>query len=563
MATAEMTIQKKENKGRSGISLLEMLISLGIFAVIVLPLVSMPIKAKEQNNTTLNTDKLSASITEALNKTLSNDVNNAISFLPFNNLGAGVKYGETNYQLPADNAHMLFMAYPNSSGPGDTYVAYRVFKKKAITDFGDVTGGGGTATAQTLTAPPSETVYQIQRYESKSPFALSSDIVQSTGWKWNTLGGNNTAKAMNFSPIKFMYFQYGYCTDSPKKADAVLLVADETSCVNGEITNNSAFNITVGNTTITQDPVYYKLGSQQASLDTASKIYPATVILKNYGDMNTIYTGTTEYPLTTDIAYDYLNNEILIASNNTSRSEFYINKCKPESGCTGAPSTSIDKYFPIKLVSSSIGYPGSTYDFESTTEDNDGNIYVLAKDTTTPAAKILKFTAKGIFDSSFFVDPNSIAITFDPSTPDELLIVNQTGTTPKTTIISSYLTNPISIGTSVVKPTASSANLNTIVGNNTIVAFDIDPYSNRLILMNSAGAVYVIPHSIDKDLTTGAKRYFVLNRPVNPGIYAEDPIAAYYGIAFDPINNKFYATLGSSATLASIGNSLRFNRTYQ
>ena len=570
MATAEMTIQKKAKQGQTsqaGISLLEMLISLGIFAVIILPLVSMPIKAKEQNNTTLNTNKLSASITEALNRTLSRDVNNATNFLPFTSLNISYPTGvATDYQLVADNTHMFFVAYPNSTGVGDTYVAYRIFKKQDLTDFGDVTGAAATQNAVSPSGrkvPPTSTNYKIQRLESRTPFDLSdtSKLTDaSASSRWVTLGGNSTAKALNFGPIKFMYFQNGSCTTSPQKADTVLLVSNDAVC-NGA---TPSFDITVGNTTIKQDPIYYKLGSQQANLDSTSKIYAAPVLLKSYADMST---GLT---LNTDIAYDYLNNEILIATNDTAaQKNFYINKCAPESGCSALTFTDAagDKYFPIILTPASLGHPGNAYNFKSITEDNDGNVYVLAKDTTsaTKSAKILKFTSKGVFDNTFSIDSNAIAITFDPSTPDELLVVNQSGS-PLKTFIYSYLTDPTEPDTVTVNPTASADVSGVLVDSNnapvTVSAFDLDPYSNRLILMDTLGRVFVLPHSINSDLGT---RVFKLNTAYNADTATIPAITNYYGIAFDPINNRYFTavTSGGTAKLVSVGNSIRFNRTYQ
>ena len=413
---AEMNQKPKKR----GISLLEMLVSLGIFTVIVLPLVSLPIKAKEQNNDALNNGKIDALVSDILNNTLAKDINSAASFMPLSTTLC--LYNPDNSPCTANYTNYLFLASPSTNRADDSRIAYRIIPKKKIQDFGDIDQGDVHSNGDnTESHPPQaaiENVYVLQRLKIGPTDTLSSIIDNKN---WVTLGDENSSKQLTFNALRFSYCKDGHCTttnnplndNGPKDADAVQLTSINTSARSSD----PSFTIKVGNTTLKQSPIYYKLGSQQTNIDADNKIYAFPTVLNSYGSLS------SAVPINNDIAFDYKTGEIIIAglyTNSTGNQVIYINKCRSEVGCS---STSFDnlndsyyKYLPVNMLTSRIPAWDVNYTIKSVTQDNTGNLFVLAT-STTPGINpvVLRFTAQGVFDGSFNVSSDSIALTFDIS----------------------------------------------------------------------------------------------------------------------------------------------------
>lgn len=595
-----------KSASQAGVSLMEMLISLAIFAVVAMPMMMMPLQAVDMSTEARNTSSLNFEIAEFFTD-FQHDVNMSYVFMDISQIAAN------NTSLGLDPRRQVFLAYWD---PQQRRTIRKGYQFRPIPGFSD--------RWEMMEA-------DIQGTDEISDFAMSNNNV----WRTTTKTLQGSSFYIKGNP-QFVYCKAGACgTDSLNQpitalgADGIR-IQNSTTPVNVPIRGLDAS--TAGGVQLQFAPLqfvyrnvsystpikYFRLATLQQ--DIARRIAPYQILpfpmaLKEWRVSNangrprtqqhwiaeksiTLPIGATtrtplemgtdlnsaywELPLR-DMHYNRLEENLLVATssdrtiNDDNNRGAYIFKFRPGyidyRAFTMTPSTG-DAYsdpFPVVIHRGQHpAWPASwdRLEFLGVTQDSENNIYVLAKTGTIAPFTywVQKFSPQGEYLSKFPLGTrvsttvnSALGIAFNPATPDEVQVFIRNAATGNFEIVS-YPSAQNTTDSASVVISATSPNLNAIALGNSlswdnVQGMEYDALNNRyLFVFTGAGTGttnYAQLVSLDAELASGFgsnlmdRAQFVLRiYPPNDNNALTGPS----GIAYNPANNTVFLATYTGST---------------
>jgi prepilin-type N-terminal cleavage/methylation domain-containing protein len=566
-------------QGAKGLSLLEMLISLAVFSVIVFPMVLIPMKTMDQTELAKN-NRIAIFETGNFFDTFHSEVNRSYRFFDFTPIAA-----DAGLNMPTNQ--VVFMAYWDNRRQTEVRVGYAL---KEIFGF---------------SGEPRR--FQIMRAEIPEDAAIDDYQITSDAWKtvgkivdtesfYITATPGSTSET-NYVAPQFVYCRAAVCSTSilPIDADGIRIQSDST--VNPPL----GINLIYRNSTNTMRALYYRLATLQDSVNRGyanKQVLPFTTALTRWTKDDTWYAertmpdtgfgaynipvhlasqvaGGTALPVN-DMHYNYRTGELLTVTNSAAttsaqpESALYIFKSKPglpnykPYALSVASGGSYANTFPIVIHQGDAAWPPVTtqVDCLSVTQDLDNNIFVLMRTGAGPYEYwIEKFTVQGQFVSRFHLgsDMDSasatavVGITYNPSSPDEIIALIRKTSTP-TYVFRSYLKDQNNDSPARVITTAESTDpINgtaiTPAGFNWTNAkgIEYDPINHRMIVVFGAASadVQVLALDINMNQSPGPNEdgFPVDRAAIVTKVYMPDELTTLQdprGIAYDPLNNLLF-----------------------
>lgn len=603
---------RRPQRHRNGFSLLEMLISLAIFGIIVVPFVSLPIKAMQKNDSLLDQATSIQEVHHIFIDNLKKELGQAKHFFP-------LEFPDTQSENALfDAKKQLFIAYYNPKQRQTSQIGY-------------------------MLAPNTEdsTKYELFRTEIPNTAESNMDAYQSldpnlTLWQRAGLSSQKDSILLETeqenSRIYFQYCTGSICNDNilPKQANSVRIMAS----TEGE-NQPSAIYITLNQSKIKIPALYFRLGSDLNAQTASLGPYAFPVALNSQSSENsnlrdTNATGSGRRMTTPDETgsaitlgdptYNPKTGTALLvgqgdSNGNASKRTFYILKWQPKTtaypGYESTSSSSIvttnaaqqaafsenspSNPFPITLNANSPGYPGSDFNFVSVTQDDTGYIYVLAtrpESGTTPfEARLLRFSPQGGYMSQSNISgigdsaiTNAFGIAYTSSNPQEIhVLVSLAGEEGTNYVIRTYNKFDNHSDANFVSHTAQSPLLNdsrissTFFTNSVPTGLEIVPGKNQYIIsgiMNTEGqgatCQFVSFPIGTPDATTDANfgkpidRGFLLSTVKQVSSGSINNLSQCHGIALDPSADMLISPYSNNndESIAYIGLNTSIQRNY-
>jgi prepilin-type N-terminal cleavage/methylation domain-containing protein len=418
----------------TGFSLMEVLISLSIISIMMMFIVSMPLKTVEKMGELQDT---STAIQETQHIFVSNfkrEFGLSKHLLPI--------FINTNDQneIAFDGRKQLFLAYFDSKRQKNIRVGYLIQKDTH-----------NPYHFQLLRAEISDTS-ELSNYQSANPDMSMWQHVGVTDKKNSLMLETSNSNA----PVYFQYCVGNDCNDNvtPKQATGVKIVAKAAGQQNYEtirvVLNKSSVNI---------PSLYFRLGSLLTEENASVGMYafPAELDRQAYsriGFRDNAATGGrriigpststgSDIQITDPSFNSKTGNYTAVGQSITGDKTFYILRWSKRSqnypgyeataSSTGIlnPEGISQSPFPVAIGPWTPAYPGAPFNFVSATEDDDGYIYVLANNAGAPnfEARIYRYSPSGnyISYSNITSTTNPIngayGIAYSASTPKEVHVL--------------------------------------------------------------------------------------------------------------------------------------------
>ncbi|MCA9840769.1 MAG: prepilin-type N-terminal cleavage/methylation domain-containing protein [Cyanobacteria bacterium HKST-UBA03] len=560
-----------KTSSKQGFTLNELIISLVIFAIIVLPLVSLPVKTAQRSRD-LSFDALSALESKRFMMRLSDEIGHATEFLPTDSL--------TDF----DENQSVFFAYWDSRNQSIKRLGYR---------YREPVAGRYVIERVELNAESDLNCYRTTRPAA----APCTDLTTNPNWVGvGSVVGNDSLYFTQANAANGLWsFCKGlHCDTLP--SDAALKSEDATALMirSNDVTarfGNAAFSlpgalfrlgnmVTRPNKDTSPDRVQaFSMARRSWSLDDMW-LLDTTVAVTDFSggsvtykvpiDTNAEVAGGTDLSFN-DPHFDYRSGELVVVANSSAGNTqgLYIFKMRPGHPDYPAYSINTNKVyqtvngFPVVLRKEDIaGLAHSTISAVSVTMDSDNAIYALFEDTTDSEYWIVKISSDGKLVHSFplssLVD-DARGITFNPAMPDEVIVLTKTGADWKLMAFPKNVQYLNDQGAYML-PTGSSINLNTadVIGGGGLYdwqdvhGFEFDPFHHRYLFLFGDGTTAARILSLDSDLSNTKGTPFSRSTSANQ-IYPKttdasntellDPI----GLAFNPQNNTAYVVANTAA----------------
>lgn len=591
-----------------------MLIGLMVFAIIIFPLSMLPIKAIEQTQSSKEIGVTAFEMHSFFNR-FGKEVGLSYRFLPeikgatFVGIGSGSTNSfKTNKQI--------FFAYRDEGSQKVRRVGYQ---------FKEETAGSGKW--QLLRAEIPENANLEDYAPNGSAWKSTFKIAGTTDFY---ITGEKDS-AGNITEPSFAFCRESSCSEDikPQDADGVRIQSGSIKTTGNPSNPNPppsplGLYFTYRSSTSYIRPMYYRLASLQSNPHrnaAEQQLLPFSMSIaywnetKNWlmeksvtsSDGSTFkvpidksgdITSATKLPIR-DFHFNYRTGELLAVSNTTpsananpERNGLYIFKFKP-----GLPdyrpyildlANSMQSYaekFPVAIHS---GEPGAVITFDannqaeflSVTQDSEDNIYVLtviARQSPMVDYEyyVQKFSPDGEYVSKFNLGSQqsnnfqALGITFNPATPNEVLVLCRTGITPLnensgTLVIQAYPKDQNTTQASGVLVSAKSVQLDSTAAKSkfsnfnwgaSLRGFEYDPLHHRFLLLSeksssSTPVLQILSLDTDFDAENLDRAGYVQQVYFRNAPASSDTTPT--GLAFDPKNNHAYVAVVHTSSPSSI-----------
>lgn len=575
----------KRMTAQPGFTLTELMISMIIFGIVIVPLVALPIKTAKRSDD-LSAQSLTANEVKHFESKLQDELGQSYLLLPI-----GSTPGFTT--VDQDFQHFFF-AYWDESNQEVVRVGYKYEETGSFTPK-------HYKIYRTVLTENSD----LECYQDPRPAGAPCDDLD-TNPNWSAIGVVVSAANLYFTNSTEANGVWSYCKDlycdlslDPNEVTALRILQ-------GKITAHYTSSTEV------MPGALFKLAGLLAHQDRSlakNKVLPfamstrvwtaQTMWLREVARSVNYYGSTADYKTPVahnteaeaacgsgvasengvtvpadsclllhfnDPHFNYKTGEIVVVSNSNShnptsaKQALYIFKLRPgvpdyppfSMNLNGLPSTS--ESFPITLNEQDTWYVPNAQAI-SVTQDDQDNIYALVENASSSVFWILKFSSQGRFVSRFPLEPSLSdvkGITFDPASPEEVIVLAKEGSNWQ---LRTYNKNTSSETFAYVKATGVSANLDTtdVLGTGGLYDWDnaegieYDPLHHRYLVLFGTAAVdaRIISFDIDFSNTNGTpfSRAVTINK-----LYKQDsltPLVLPEGIAFNPLSNTVYLVTGN------------------
>lgn len=394
-------------KNKQGFSLFELLIALSIFTVVAVPMLSLPLKAQDVQKKAENTTVSNFEVNNMFSSSLGKEIRNASHFLPLQSNALNSDY---NYKK------LLVVSHYDSATRKEKRTAFSIGKNS---------NDKPALFSMEVPASASLAYFRLTNNPNWKKIALLDDKDKSYLEKTSTNG-----------ELCFIYCIDNNCDGSnrPEISNGVIFADTKASPQQDPI---RPFLYKYNDQAIEMPPLYFKLSSAKGSSTDDDSIMPLSVATSQ------TISGIPSNTIASDIHFNNRTQQVLFATQRTisGKAQFEIYKWplgarnfkgyESFENPDNAPTYTSQDYFPIILKEGDTGYPGDNFFVSSVTQDNQGNIYLLGKQSNnTTKSTVLRFSPSGEYTGQFspvaISEAGAIAITFNPNTPREIQILSIT-----------------------------------------------------------------------------------------------------------------------------------------